>query len=316
MSNRSLLKSIAIVVVTASSLLTTSAIADELGRGTSVDDWKGFNVLKGGKGYAETPMGQVHYRDLGPHSDSYPLMLLHQTPMSMIQWAAVQNALVARGYRVITIDTPGYGLSDPPNKQPSILDFADNLVHVLDHLNLEKVVIGGHHTGAHIAMSFAANHPERVVGLVLHGAALMNAEEANNYIIGARSLRPRTPTADGSHLTFRFPPPKPGQNQEPQRQELLDARTWNTIGTFMQGPDIGHWAAFRYDLLSDVPKIKVPTILLTDTKDPVNVMDKRLAALRPDFKYVEFSQGGSLESMAQPDRWATIYADWKAASIQ
>lgn len=316
MSNKGSLRLIAILSVAAFSLLTAPAVADELGRGTSVDDWKGFNVLKGGKGYAETPMGQVHYRDLGPRSDRYALLLLHQTPMSMIQWAGIQNILVERGYRVITVDTPGYGLSDPPARQPSIRDFADNLVHVLDQLKLEKVVIGGHHTGAHIAVSFTANHPEHVVGLVLHGAAPMNAEEADNYIRGARALRPRTPTADGSHLTFRFPPPKPGQKQGPQRQELLDARTWNTIGAFIQGPDIGHWAAFRYDMLPDVSKIKVPTILLTDTNDPVNAMDKRLAGLRPDFKYVEFSQGGSLEFMAEPERWANIYVDWRAKSIK
>jgi hypothetical protein len=44
-------------------------------------------------------------------------------------------------------------------------------------------------------------------------------------------------------------------------------------------------------------------------------MDKRLAAMRPDFKYVEFSTGGTMEFMADPKRWAALVADWRAKSL-
>ena len=62
-----------------------------------------------------------------------PLILLHQSPMSMIQWADVQNEFVAKGRRVITVDTPGNGLSDIPDHQPTIEEIADNPVALLDH---------------------------------------------------------------------------------------------------------------------------------------------------------------------------------------
>ena len=227
----------------------------------------------------------------------------------MIQWAGVQNELAKMGIRSIIVDTPGYGLSDPPARQPSIRDYADNIVPLLDFLKLEKIVIGGHHTGAHISVSFAANHSDRVVGLVLHGAAQLTAAEAKAYLDNP-NRQPRTPVPDGSHLTRGFNPAKP------ERQAILDGQTWTTIGAFMQGPDIGHWAAFHYDMLPDIAKIHVPTILLTDTKDPVNVMDKRLAGLRPDFEYVEFSNGDLLEFMADPQRWAKVVADWKATNVK
>jgi len=310
MSNRLSLRAIATAAITATVLFTAPAIADELGRGTSVDDWKGFGVLKGGKGYVTAPMGQLHYRDIGPRDYKYPIVLMHQSPMSMIQWAGVQNALAAKGIRVITLDTPGYGLSDPPNKQPSIRDYADNVVHLLDALKLDKVVIGGHHTGAHIAVSFAANHGDRVVGLAIHGPAPMNAEEADVYLANSAKGKPRTPLADGSHLSRAFNPNKPDV------QGVYDGRTYMTMGTYMQGPDIGHWAAFHYDMMKDAPNVKVPTILLTDAKDAVNVMDKRLAAARPDFTFVEFSKGDLLQFMAEPERWATIVAEWKSKNVK
>ncbi len=309
MANRVLLRIFVAGLIGIVTCHAAPTMSDELGRGTSVDDWVGFGVLKGGKGYISTPMGQLHYRDIGPRDDQHPIILLHQSPMSMIEWAGVQNALAKLGIRCITVDTPGYGLSDPPTKQPSIKDYADNLVALLDALKLSKVVIGGHHTGAHIAASFAANHGDRVLALVMHGAAAMSREEADAYLANP-NRKPRTPLTDGSHLTQRF------YMNRTNRQELLDAITWFTLTSYMQGPDIGHWAAFHYDMMLDVPKIKIPVLLLSDTGDAVNKMDKRLAAARPDFKYVEFSSGDVFEFMTDPARWANVYSSWLGEVIK
>lgn len=285
--------------------LCRPALADSTMRGTSSDDWQGWGVLSGGKGYAATPLGQVHYRDIGPRDYDKPLVLLHQTPMSMIQFAEVQNELAKRGIRAITIDTPGYGTSDRPPHQPTIREFAANLVPVLDHLGLNRVVVGGHHTGAQIAAAFAANHESRVLAVILHGAAQLNAEERARYQARMGKGQPRTPVPDGSHLTrlMHFP-------MSSQEQAILDAKTWLSITSFIQGPDIGHWAAFHYDMLPDLRKIGVPGLILTDLEDDVHYIDKRVAALRPDFQYRVFSEGNLLEMMAQPAKWAAMASDF------
>ncbi len=309
MANRTVIRTFVAVVIGIVTCHSASIMADELGRGVSVDDWKGLGILKGGKGYIAAPMGQLHYRDIGPRDDQHPIILLHQSPMSMIEWAGVQNALAELGIRCITVDTPGYGLSDPPTKQPSIKDYADNLLALLDALKLTKVVIGGQHTGAQIAASFTANHGDRVLALVMHGAAAMSREEANAYLTNPNK-KARTPLADGSHLTRYF------SYVKTNRQDLLDALTWLTLTSYMQGPDIGHWAAYHYDMMLDIPKIKVPVLLLSDTGDAINKMDKRLATARPDFKYVEFSNGNTLEFMTDPIRWANIYSTWRAQVVK
>ena len=125
---------IAVLVVAVCLVATQSVQAQYVDgelRGTSVDDWQGWTIMKGGKGYAPSRMGQVHYRDIGPRDDKYPIVLLHQSPLTMIQWAAVQNELADLGVRAITIDTPGYGTSDLPSEQPSIEDFADAVASVV-----------------------------------------------------------------------------------------------------------------------------------------------------------------------------------------
>ena len=299
--SRRLIQSLAAVAV-----LAASPVSAELGRGTSVDDWKGYGgVAAGGKGYVTAPMGQLHYRDIGPRTTKHPIMLFHQSPMSLVQWAEVQNALAELGYRTITLDTPGYGNSDQPAKQPTIGDYADNAVALLDALKIDKVIVGGHHTGAQIATAFAARHGDRVVGIMVHGAAALTPEEADVYLSNP-NRRSRMPKGDGSHLQA-FKPQTP-----PDSQEILNAKQWNMLLSYVQGPDIGHYAAFHYDMFPDLKAIKVPGMVLSDTKDPINKQDKRVAALRPDWKYVEFSNGDLLQFMAEPKRWAKIAADFAA----
>ncbi|MBT4740250.1 MAG: alpha/beta hydrolase [Rhodospirillaceae bacterium] len=308
MTNRIISRSSSVVAAAClATVLATSAGAGEpLGRGTSIDDWAGWGIMSGGKGYVATPMGQVHYRDIGPRDSNSTIVLLHQSPMSMIQFAEVQNAFAEMGIRAITIDRPGYGLSDLPPEQPTIGEYADNIIHVLDHVNVDKVAIAGHHTGAQVAAAFAANHADRVTSIVMHGAAQLTQEEADVYLAGRG--RDRTPVADGSHLSGRY-----GAQAETDSQAILDAKTWLTITEYIQGPDIGHWAAFHYDMLPDLLAIKVPGLVLSDALDPVQVMDKRVAFQhRPDFKYIEFSKGDLLQFMAEPKRWAEIVADFMA----
>ena len=175
-------------------------------------------------------------------------------------------------------------------------------MYVLDHLKIDKILVGGHHTGAQIAASFAANYPKRVVGVILHGAAQFTAEEREKY--QSYKFEPRTPTLDGSHLTKSFDL-LPMSNQE---QAILNARTWLAVTSFIQGPDIGHWAAFHYDMIPDLEAINVPGMILTDTEDEVHYIDVRVSKMRPDFKYQVFSEGNLLEFMAQPKRWAIIAA--------
>jgi pimeloyl-ACP methyl ester carboxylesterase len=165
------------------------------------DNWRGAGVMAGGKGYAATPMGQVHYRDIGPKSAKVPLLLVHQAWMSLIEFAEIQDELAKLGIRSIAVDTPGYGMSDPAPGQPSIRDLADNLVPVLDDLHVRRVIIVGHHTGSLIAASFAAHHPDRVVAVILHGSPYFTKAESEAAL--AQGNYDRTLQEDGSHFTIR-----------------------------------------------------------------------------------------------------------------
>lgn len=264
--------------------------------------WAGVQMLTGGKAYAPTPLGQVHYRDIGPRDSRVTMLLIHQSPLSMVEFGAVQNSLARQGIRSIATDTPGYGMSDQPHILPTIGGFADNFIHVLDHLNLDRVVAAGHHTGACIATAMAARHPSRVAGVVLHGCPLYTEEE----VLRRRGLEEwdRSPKDDGAHLSQLFS----RSSAKPLSEHEKLARTWMSVMMFLQGRDIGHWAVHRYDMKTDFMALRVPGLIIAEKDDVIFHMDERARDMRPDFAYRILAEEGSTGLLTDPDGWAALAA--------
>jgi pimeloyl-ACP methyl ester carboxylesterase len=288
----------------------TMAAALDAGPAAGADAWPGAGLLKGGKGYVQTPMGQVHYRDVGPRDAKVPILLVHQAWMWMIEYAQIQDELAKLGYRSIAVDTPGYGLSDPAPGQPTIGDLAENLTPVLDGLKIKRVIVVGHHTGSLIAAAFAARHPDRVTALVLHGNPYFTPAESAAAL--AQPDYDRTPKPDGANFSQFFTYDVPG-DPHPPTPETLRSRTWMLLSMYLMGPDIGHWAVYHYDMTADAKAIRAPTLILTDAHDGIHFMDDRLAKLRPDFKYEVFSNYTGIQMMNEPKRWAQMVGDYVAA---
>ena len=90
----------------------------------------------------------------------------------------VPCALFARpdGVRLISFDARYHGdtrpLGDPAKL--SFDAFADDAVALLDHLKIDKAVIGGISMGAGLALNFAIRHPERTLGVILSRPAWLD----------------------------------------------------------------------------------------------------------------------------------------------
>lgn len=271
--------------------------------GTTEVRWVGMGLLKGGKGYVPTPMGEVHYRVAGPATGPV-VLLLHQTPWSMIEFAEIQACLAERGVRSLAVDTPGYGMSDAPQGRPTIAEYADNLVPVLDALGVDRVLVAGHHTGAAIGAAFAARHPDRVTGVILHGTPLYTAEERATRLGAPERARALNP--DGSHLSdyYRYIRNYAGPNPR-----TAVTANWSVFAWYQSGAnDVAHDAVFRNDIGPDLAAIRAPVLILSDEKDSLHANDLRAARLYPRFRYQLFSTDGAHALMIDPARWAEVTA--------
>lgn len=108
----------------------------------------------------------LHYDDLGP-SDGIPVVLIHGHPFNRTLWAPQVEALRGAGYWVITPDLRGYGESSVTPGKVFLSDFADDIAALLDHLSIERAVVGGVSMGGQISMEFCRRHRGRVRALVL-----------------------------------------------------------------------------------------------------------------------------------------------------
>lgn len=122
----------------------------------------------------------INYEDTG--GDIGPIVLAHGLLMDREMFAP-QIAAAKSGTRFITWDARCHGETENTNEPFTYWDLADDLKGLLDHLGIERAVIGGMSQGGFIALRFALRYPERVSGLILLGtqAGVEDPEKVATY---------------------------------------------------------------------------------------------------------------------------------------
>jgi pimeloyl-ACP methyl ester carboxylesterase len=101
------------------------------------------------------------------------LLLIHGFGGSTFGYRDVMGALAARGWHVIAIDLPGFGLSEKSwERDYSHKAQATFALAALDQLNVDRAVLLGHSMGGNVISWILALAPERVAGLAYIDAAV------------------------------------------------------------------------------------------------------------------------------------------------
>jgi len=104
------------------------------------------------------------------HGESgIPCVLMHGLLLDSLMNRDLARRFVGQGYRVILLDLLGHGESDKPTDPRALrVDFfADQTIALLDHLGIERALVGGVSLGAITALQVAAKAPERCLGLFI-----------------------------------------------------------------------------------------------------------------------------------------------------
>ena len=113
--------------------------------------------------YLPTSWGEMAYADSGGTGCTF--LFLHGTGCDSKDWMSVIDFLLS-DQRSITIDFRGHGKSSVPSDPFTIDDLAADVIHLIDTLNPQRVVLVGHSLGGMVAISVAQRCP-LVSGLVL-----------------------------------------------------------------------------------------------------------------------------------------------------
>jgi pimeloyl-ACP methyl ester carboxylesterase len=134
-----------------------------------------------------------------------PLLLVHGWPQTWYAWRMVMPPL-ARDFQVIAVDQRGIGLSDKPTDGYDPASQANDLIGLMEALGHQRFALYGTDVGMPLAYAVAADHPDRVVRLVVSEAPLPGVSPSPPLFL------PPALNARLWHLAF---------NQLPKINELL-----------------------------------------------------------------------------------------------
>jgi pimeloyl-ACP methyl ester carboxylesterase len=223
------------------------------------------------RGYVVTSGGLVHYRAAG--SAGPAVVLLHEAPLS----SAIYERLLARlaeSVRAWALDTPGYGMSDPPPEPCGVADYARTLLEAIDALGLERFVLVGARTGAHIALEIARVVGTRIQCLIVTGVLVLPAAERAERLAAITDPTTNAPArltldGDGRHLLWAW-------NRYRRNEDTpLDLANLSAVHA-CANPERHNWgyaATYSHDASPLLEMLAQPTLLLTSSADPLSASD-------------------------------------------
>ncbi len=113
--------------------------------------------------FTQTKEARIYYET---HGEGPAIVLVHGSGGHHAAWWQ-QVPYLSRWYTVVLPDLRGFGLSDPVDGGPDVLEFGEDLLAVLDDAGIDKAVFLGQSIGAAPAIRIAVQSPERVAGVIL-----------------------------------------------------------------------------------------------------------------------------------------------------
>lgn len=181
------------------------------------------------------------------------------------------RALARSGRRVVLYDARGHGAS-PPAPTPDAYTYpalASDLGDLLDALELDRAVLAGVSMGAHTAVRFALDHPDRVAGLALITPAYLPGRDPGleRWDALARGLRERG--VEGFLAAYdvaRIPPRWRAALTRALRQRLAAHRYPDAVADALAAVPRSR----PFEDLAELRRIAVPTLVVgsRDEADP------------------------------------------------
>ena len=105
--------------------------------------------------------GITSYKDIGDKNNKV-IVLVHGATFGSLAYEEYVNVFVENNYRVITYDQFGRGFSDRVHSGVSIELMEKQLKELIEHCEVENVILYGVSFGAAVVAKYAANNPENI----------------------------------------------------------------------------------------------------------------------------------------------------------
>lgn len=111
----------------------------------------------------------IHYWAAG-RKDAPVVVLTHGASMDHRMFDEQLAVLLDAGYRVLSWDIRGHGISKPIGTEFSVSLVVEDLIAIINQLDIDEVVLIGQSFGGYVSQEFLFRYPERVTALGVIGA--------------------------------------------------------------------------------------------------------------------------------------------------
>jgi 3-oxoadipate enol-lactonase len=197
-----------------------------------------------------------------------PVIFLHAFPYNSSMWDG-QLANVPEGWQFIAPDMRGFGDSAADGTGPLTMDtFADDVVGLMDHLNIDQAVICGLSMGGYVALPLVARYADRVRALAL--AATRASADNEQARKGRIDLAARARKEGVQPVIEAFLPKMVSAHNRLKDPRLEDTLRWmmemtkpESMARALEG------MAQRKDYTSELANINVSTLVIRGELDEI-----------------------------------------------
>ena len=245
------------------------------------------------------------------HGSGPPVVLIHGYLLNGRSWERQERALLAAGYRAINYDRRGFGLSSQPTVGYDYDTFAADLNALLEHLDLQDIVLVGFSMGTGEVTCYLGRYgsarvrkaallgaippfllqtddnPEGIPGEVFEGIKAAVVKDRYAYFKDFFDNFYNTDVLGGSRIS------------EQARQASFNVAAGASPHASYACVD-----SWLTDFRGDLPKIDVPILVVHGTEDrilPLSATAARLPGLVDDLKLVTVEGGPHNIAWTYPD---------------
>jgi non-heme chloroperoxidase len=245
------------------------------------------------------------------HGSGPPVVLIHGYPLNVRSWERQERALLAAGYRAINYDRRGFGLSSQPTVGHDYDTFAADLNALLEHLDLQDIVLVGFSMGTGEVTRYLGRYGSaRVRKAALLGAIppfLLQTDDNPEGVpaevfegIKAAVVKDRYAYFKDFFDNF--------YNVDVLGGSRISEQAWqasfNVAAAASPHASYACVDSWLTDFRGDLPKIDVPTLVVHGTEDrilPISATAARLPGLVDDLKLVTVEGGPHNIAWTHPD---------------
>jgi pimeloyl-ACP methyl ester carboxylesterase len=226
------------------------------------------------------------------------VILVHGWTCDDTTWTE-QVPVLAKQYRVVTLDLPGHGQSESPKDGKFSMDlFARAIEAVRAEVKADQVVLAGHSMGSPVVIRYAQLYPQHTMALVLVDGLMPATQNAN-----AKGVAP-------SNRGAAMAGPDGRKNRETMIRGFFSVSTTTAIQTkilnmMLGAPEATAVGAMNATFTATAPTdymLRMPTLGIYAGRSPM-ASSQSIQAHFPNSEYTQIPDTGHFLMLEKPEEF-------------